>query len=263
MSPEKEVSKRQLRREQMRKRAQNQRLVVIGLIVLGTLLIVVPIAYQMFKPAAEVVAIDPGTHPNPDDNSMGAADAPIVIEEFSDFQCPYCKSFHKGTEPQLRQYYIDTGKVRFVYRSMGNFVSDNIARGYNRPAKTESQNAALAAYCAGDQNKFWDMHAYLFANNMDVEDGGAFTDKRIKSIAETAGLDTEAFNSCYDSGKFEERVQQDAADGVAAGVKGTPAFVIKYTVNGEEKTKFIEGAQPFTNFQQELEAALNEIGAAE
>ncbi|HSK89052.1 MAG TPA: thioredoxin domain-containing protein [Anaerolineales bacterium] len=263
MSPEKEVSKRQLRREQIRKRSQRQRLTVIGLIVLGTFLIVVPIAYQMLKPAAGVVAIDPGTHPNPNDNSMGAADAPIVIEEFSDFQCPYCKSFHTDTEPLLREHYIDTGKVRFVYRSMGNFVSDNIARAYNRPAKTESRDAALAAYCAGDQNKFWDMHAYLFANNMDVEDGGAFTDKRIKSIAEEAGLDTEAFNSCYDSGTFEERVRQDAADGQAAGVQGTPAFVITYTVNGEKKTRFIEGADKFTKFQQELEAALNEIGAAE
>jgi protein-disulfide isomerase len=263
MSPEKEVSKRQLRREQIRKRSQRQRLTVIGLIVLGTFLIVVPIAYQMLKPAAEVVAIDPGTHPNPNDNSMGAADAPIVIEEFSDFQCPYCKSFHEGTEPQLRQYYIDTGKVRFVYRSMGNFVSDNIARAYNRPAKTESQNAALAAYCAGDQDKFRDMHAYLFANNMDVEDGGAFTDKRIQSIAEKAGLNMDQFNSCYDGGKFEDRVKQDGEDGKAAGVEGTPSFVISYMVNGEKRTKFIKGAESFTKFQQELEAALNEIGAVE
>lgn len=263
MSPEKEVSKRQMRREQIRRRAQLQRLTIIGAIVAGTLLIVVPIAYQMLRPPAEIVAIDPGDHPNPNDNSMGAADAPIVIEEFSDFQCPYCKSFHEGTEPQLRQYYIDTGKVRFVYRSMGNFVSDNIARGYNRPAKTESQDAALAVYCAGDQNKFWDMHAYLFANNMDVEDGGAFIDKRIKLIAEKAGLDMEAFNSCYDSGKFEDRVKQDGEDGKAAGVDGTPSFVISYTVNGEKKTKLLEGAQPFSTFQQELEAALNEIGAAE
>jgi protein-disulfide isomerase len=192
MSPEKEVSKRQLRREQIRKRAQNQRLVVIGLIVLGTLLIVVPIAYQMLKPAAEVVAIDPGTHPNANDNSMGATDAPIVIEEFSDFQCPYCKTFHDGTEPQLRQYYIDTGKVRFVYRSMGNFVSDNIARAYNRPAKTESQNAALAVYCAGDQDK---RHICLRIIRM----LRMYTLRCLSNRSPIwAGYD--AFNSCYDSG---------------------------------------------------------------
>ncbi len=253
-------SKRQERREKIKRQEMRNKLLAIGLSVVGVLFIALVIISTR-QPTAEVVAIDPGTHPNANDNSMGATDAPILIEEFSDFQCPYCKSFHEGTEPQLRQYYIDTGKVRFVYRSMGNFVSDNIARSTGRPAKAESQNAALAVYCAGDQNKFWEMHAYLFANNMDVEDGDAFTDKRIKSIAEKAGLDTEAFNGCYDSDKFEERVQQDAADGEAAGVKGTPGFLLSYTVNGEKKTKLLEGAQPFTVFQQELEAALNEIGA--
>lgn len=271
MSPEKEVSKRQMRREKIRQQERLNRLIMIGSIVAGAVLLVLVFAWPYINPSAkptataiaEVVSIDPGTHPNPNDNSMGATDAPIVIEEFSDFQCPYCKSFHEGTEPQLRQYYIDTGKVRFVYRSMGNFVSDNIARAYGRPAKTESQNAALAAYCAGDQNKFWDMHAYLFANNMDVEDGGAFTDKRIKSIAETAGLNVDQFNSCYDGGKFEDRVKQDGEDGKAAGVEGTPSFVISYIVDGEKRTKFIKGAESFTKFQQELEAALNEIGAVE
>src|SRR5215213_1304526 len=128
MSPEKEMSKRQVRREQMKRRDQRQRLITIGLIVLGALLIVVPIVVQMLKPVAAVVAVDAGTHPNANDNSMGSADAPVKIEEFSDFQCPYCERFHKETEPLLKQYYIDTGKVQFVYRSMGNFVSDNIAR---------------------------------------------------------------------------------------------------------------------------------------
>jgi protein-disulfide isomerase len=255
-------SKRQERREKIQRQATRNRLITIGVIALGAIFVVLAIV-SMQRPTAEVVEVVPGTHPNPTDNSMGAADAPIVIEEFSDFQCPYCKTFHEQTEPQLRQYYIDTGKVRFVYRSMGNFVSDNIARAYNRPARTESQNAAMAAYCAGDQNKFWEMHAYLFANNMDVEDENAFTDKRIKLIAEKAALDMEAFNSCYDSNKFKDRLQQDAEDGQAAGVNGTPGFLISYTVDGEKKTKLIEGAQPFTTFQQELEAILNEIGAAE
>jgi len=260
MSPEKEVSKRQIRREQIRRREQRQRLITIGLIVLGALLIVVPIAYQMLKPIAEVVAIDAGTHPNANDNSMGDTNAPILVEEFSDFQCPFCSQFHEQTEPLLRQYYIDTGKVRFVYRSMGNFVSDNIARSRGTPAKTESQDAALAVYCAGEQNKFWEMHAHLFANSLG-EDVGSYTEERLKAIAEKVGLDTAQFNSCYDSGKYRDRVQQDFEDGQAANINGTPGFLITYTVNGETKTRLIEGAQPFTKFQQELEAALTEIGA--
>ena len=255
MSPEKEMSKRQARREQIKKRDQRQRLITIGLIALGAILIVVPIVIQMLKPVAGVVAVDPGTHPNANDNSMGAADAPITIEEFSDFQCPFCERFHKDTEPLLRQYYIDTGKVRFIYRSMGNFVSGNIGG-----VKTESQDAALAAYCAGEQNKFWEMHAALFGNVLG-EDAGSFTDKRITAIAELIdGLDVNQFNSCYDSGKYEDRVQQDLQDGSAAGVTGTPGFIVTYVVNGETKTKKIDGAQPFSVFQTELEAALNEMG---
>ncbi|RPJ29645.1 MAG: hypothetical protein EHM33_00235 [Chloroflexi bacterium] len=253
-------SKRQERREKIMKQERRNRLITIGLIVVGAAFIVFAVVWPQLRPVAEVVAVDPGTHPNANDNSMGDPNAPIVIEEFSDFQCPFCEQFHQNTEPLLRQYYIDTGTVRFVYRSMGNFVSDNIARGTGTPAKTESQDAALAMYCAGDQNKFWEMHAHLFANVLG-EDAGSFTDNRIKLIAEKTGLDMDAFNGCYDSGKYRDRVQQDFEDGQAAGINGTPGFLVKYTVNGEEKTKLIEGAQPFTTFQQELEAALNEIGA--
>jgi protein-disulfide isomerase len=259
MSPEK-VSKRQERRAKMLQQEKRNRLLTIALIVLGAAFMVFAIVWPQLRPVAKVVAVDPGTHPNPDDNAMGDPNAPITIEEFSDFQCPYCARFHEETEPLLRQYYIDTGKVRFVYRSMGNFVSDNIARGTGAPAKTESQDAAMAVYCAGDQNKFWDMHAHLFANALG-EDAGSFTDKRLKAIAREAGLDTNQFNSCYDSRKYQERVQQDSVDGQAANITGTPGFLVTYTVKGETKTKLIEGAQPFSAFQQELETALNEIGS--
>ena len=259
MSLEKK-SKRQERRERMLQQEKRNHLITIGLIVLGAALVVFAVVLPQLRPVAKVVAVDPGTHPNANDNSMGDPNAPIRIEEFSDFQCPFCERFHQETEPLLRQYYIDTGKVQFVYRSMGNFVSDNIARANGTPAKTESQDSALAVYCAGDQNKFWEMHAHLFANNIG-EDAGSFTEKRLKDIAKTAGLDTDEFNSCYDSGKHEDRVQQDFEDGQAANITGTPGFLITYMINGETKTRSIKGAEPFSKFQQELEAALNEIGA--
>jgi protein-disulfide isomerase len=254
MSPDKKI-KRQERREKMRQQETRRRLLTIGLISVGAALLVFAIVWPSLRPVAEVVAVDPGTHTNANDNSLGDPNAPIKIEEFSDFQCPFCERFHEETEPLLRQYYIDTGKVQFVYRSMGNWVSQNVGG-----ARTESQDAALAAYCAGDQNKFWEMHAYLFAN-VRGEDAGSFTDRRIQAIAEKAGLNMDEFNSCYNSGKYEDRVQQDLKDGQAAGINGTPAFLVTYTVNGETKTKLIEGAQPFSTFQQDLEAILNEIGA--
>ena len=259
MSIEKK-SKRQERREKMRQQETRNRVIMIVLITLGAALLVFAFVWPSIRPVAEVVSIDPGTHPNANDNSMGATDAPIVIEEFSDFQCPFCERFHEETEPLLRQYYIDTGKVRFVYRSMGNFVSDNIAKSLGIPAKTESQDAALAVYCAGEQNKFWEMHAHLFANVLG-EDVGSFTDQRVKAIAENVeGLDTNEFNSCYDSGKYEDRVHEDFEDGAAAGIQGTPGFIITYTANGETKTRKVDGAQPFNVFQTELESIINEIG---
>jgi protein-disulfide isomerase len=217
-------------------------------------LLVFAVVWPQIKPVTAVVAVDAGTHTNANDNSMGDPNAPIKIEEFSDFQCPFCERFHQETEPLLRQYYIDTGKVRFIYRSMGNWVSRNIGG-----VRTESQDAAAAAYCAGDQNKFWEMHAHLFANVLG-EDAGSFTDRRLRAIAQKAGMNMGEFNSCYDSGKFADRVQQDMEDGVAAGVNGTPAFVITYTTNGVTKTERIDGAQPFSEFQVKLEAILNEIG---
>jgi len=88
----------------------------------------------------------------------------------------------------------------------------------------------------------------------------SFTDKRLAEIAAKAGLNMDEFNSCYDSGKYVERTQQDQQDGTAAGINGTPGFLVSWTVNGEPKSKLIEGAQPFTTFQTELEAILTEIG---
>jgi len=253
-------SKRQERRTKILQQERPNRLVMIGFVVLGAVLLVFAVVWPQLRPIAEVVAVDPGTHPNAKDNSMGDPNAPIQIVEFADFQCPFCERFHKETEPLLRQYYIDTGKVQYTFRSMGNFVSDNIARGKGTTPTTESQDAALAAYCAGDQNKFWEMHAYLFANALG-EDAGSYTDKRLAAIAKKVGLNMDQFNSCYSSGKFRDRVQQDFQDGQAANVTGTPGFIITYTVNGETKTDRIDGAEPFSTFQQKLEAALNQIGA--
>ena len=260
MSPEKK-SRRQERREKMLRQERRNRLFTIGLITLGAAFLVFAVVWPQLRPVAEVVALDPGTYPNADDNTLGDPNAPITIEEFADFQCPFCERFHNETEPLLKQYYIETGKVHFVFRSMGNFVSDNIARGRGTPATTESRDAAMAAYCAGDQDRFWDMQAHIFANVLG-EDVGSFSDRRLKEIADAAGLDMQQFNSCYDSGKYEDRVRQDFEDGQAAGVNGTPGFLVTYTVNGETRSRLIEGAQPFSTFQQELEAILNEIGAA-
>jgi protein-disulfide isomerase len=198
-------------------------------------------------PVGEVATANSSERPKVNDNAMGDPNAPIRIEEFSDYQCPFCARFYEDTEGQIADTFVADGTVYFVYRSFGGFIG------------AESQAAAEAAYCAGEQNKYWEYHDILFANQTG-ENVGAFTDRRLQAFAETLSLDMDAFNECFNSGKFSDRVTQDGQDGKAAGVTGTPAFVLSYTVNGEQKTRFINGAQPYSQFQTEIEAALVEMG---
>ena len=250
MSEEKR-SKRQERRDKAQQRDKANRLRTMGLIVAGVAILVLLFISQQLKPVAGIVTVEPVARTNVDRNSIGDPKAPIQIVEFSDFQCPYCKRFAASTEPALEDYFVKTGKILFTYRSAGNWVSRNIGG-----VKTESQDAAAAAYCAGDQGKFWEMHDALFANSRDVEDQGSFTDKRLTVIAESVKLDMTAWQSCYDKGIYKDQVQKDFDDAMAAKIQGTPFFVMTYKVNGEVKTETIDGAQPITEFQQKIEAAL-------
>lgn len=247
MGSEKKISKRQAMREKRQRQAQLQRVGMISIIVVVALLVVFILIYPSLRPKSKV-----GERPMVNDNAMGDPNAPIKIEEFSDFQCPYCARFYEETEWQIANSYVADGTVYFVYRSFGNFISRN-------SGGRESQAAAEAAYCAGDQGKFWEYHDILFANQTG-ENAGAYADRRLQAFAEALSLDMDTFNSCFNSGKYADRVNQDGVDGQAAGVTGTPAFLITYTVNGEEKSRFIAGAYPFSEFQTQIEGALAEMG---
>jgi protein-disulfide isomerase len=118
----------------------------------------------------------------------------------------------------------------------------------------------MAAYCAADQNKFWEMHDALFTNVLG-EDAGSFTSRRLQAIAQYIGLDMNAFNSCYSSQKYLDQVNQDYKDALASGIQGTPWFVLTYAVNGQTQTSTIDGNQPFNIFQQNIDKALAAAGA--
>lgn len=248
------TSKRQAVQEERRKKEQQKRLRQILYIVGGALLVVLlAFAINAFVSKdsgkiaqSEIITITPRTRPQVDGHSMGDPNAPVKILEYSDFQCPYCKQFADTTEQALIDNFIATGKVFFTYHSMGNFVSQNIGQG-----GTESRDSAEASYCAGDQEKFWEYRDILFANSLG-EDQGYFARSRLEKMAEAIGLDLSQFNKCLDSKQFRAQVNQDYADGIAAGVTGTPSFII----NG----KLITGAQPIEVFQQEIEAAIQAVG---
>jgi protein-disulfide isomerase len=176
--------------------------------------------------------------------SIGPANAPIVIVEFSDYQCPYCTQWHETTyKPLLAAY---PGKIRLVYRN------------YPLPFHQNAFMAAEAAMCAEDQNAYWQYHDALFANNdqLNNQAGTAVDNSFYVNLASGLGLDTTAFGTCLTTEKYKQAVQSDLnyanslppdSDGSAA-VNGTPTFF----VNGYR----IVGAEPLAEFQQIIDAQL-------
>jgi protein-disulfide isomerase len=168
-----------------------------------------------------------------DDAIKGDKNAPVTIVEFSDYECPFCGRFYQNTLTEIVSEYIDTGKVRLVYRDFPLSFHRN-ARG-----------AAMAAECAKEQGgdkAYYKMHDVMYENNT------ALTVENLKKWAGEQGLDTAKFNSCFDSEKFAGEIDKDFADGQSYGVSGTPAFFI----NGRK----LSGAQPFSVFKSMIEEEL-------
>lgn len=171
---------------------------------------------------------------------LGDKNAKVTMIEFSDFQCPFCKSMFDSSLPQIKKEYIDTGKVKFAYR---HYPISSI--------HPNAQKAAEASECANEQGKFWDYHDQLFINQAEWESLEAeAAQAKFTEFAGTLGLDTANFGQCVSSGKFEEEVTKDLSDGTAAGVNGTPATF----VNGI----LVEGAVPYQEFKAQIEQALGE-----
>jgi protein-disulfide isomerase len=226
-------------REERRRQKRRQQLATILTIGGVVVLVIAVIVYASLKkanaPIGSIISITPNPRPMANGNVMGDPNAPIQIVEYSDFQCPACLAFYQQIEPSLVSEYISTGKVHFTYRSMGDWIGP------------ESVKAAEAAYCASEQNKFWDYHDILFAN-WTGENIGDFTNKRLVAFADNLGLDMSAFRTCFNNQKYSQRVTQDHTDGIQAGVKGTPSLFI----NGKK----YEGDFSFSAFKQYIDAAL-------
>jgi protein-disulfide isomerase len=216
MSREK-VSKRQERREKMQRQQQRQRLITIGLITLGAALVVLAVVWPQLRPVGEIVTVTPAALPNADGLSLGDPNAPVTIDVFEDFQCPACKNFTENTEPLVIQNLVATGQARYVFHNYP-FLDD-------QAAGKESDQAANAAMCASEQDKFWEMHSILYAN-WNGENQGAFNDRRLQAMAESLGLDMDAFNSCFNANTYEAEIQADLDLGEQWGVSGTPTIFV-------------------------------------
>ncbi len=175
--------------------------------------------------------------------SIGPADAPITIVEFSDYQCPYCTAWHESTYQPLLDAY--PGKIHFVYRNYPLSFHQNAFMG------------AEAALCAGDQNAYWKMHDKLFSekDQMNNQAGTTLDVDTFVKFATDIGLDGTAFKTCLTTEKYKAQVQADLdyanslpTENGEAAVSGTPTFFI----NG---TRLV-GAYPLAAFKQIIDADL-------
>ncbi len=182
-----------------------------------------------------------------DDPILGDKNAPVEIIEFSDYQCPFCRKFWTETLPSIKSEYIDTGKVKFVYR---DFPLTSI-----HPAAEPAAEAANCVREQGGDEAYYKMHDKIFQEG-NILDGGDSITGPVRGTAQFGATELKKWakdigyniDSCLESGKYESEVQKDLADGTAAGGQGTPYFVI----NG----KPLSGAQPFSAFKQVIEAEL-------
>lgn len=179
-----------------------------------------------------------------DDPVLGSEDAPIVIIEFSDFQCPFCAKFHAETLPLIKENYIDTGKVKLVYR---DFPIQNI--------HPNAMAAAVAAECADEQGMFWEYHDTLFESMSQWKDLSVDAAiSQFKAYASDMGTDRTLFDDCIDTGEYINEVAGDYTDGVAYGITGTPAFFLG---NDQIGYHHMSGAKPYNEFQFVIEQLLS------
>lgn len=169
----------------------------------------------------------------------GSANAPVTLIEYSDFTCGFCMKFFYETWPRLRAKYVDTGKLRFLYRD------------YPRADRGPGLEAAIAARCAGEQGQYWAMHDRLFSVR------GKLSEPTFLQEAQTIGLAQPAFTQCLRDGRHTQAIFQDRQEGIGVGFHGTPGFVLLRTEAGSsEEALVIPGAFPYEVFEEQIDRLL-------
>jgi protein-disulfide isomerase len=174
--------------------------------------------------------------------SLGSASARVAIIEFTDFQCPFCGRFTEDAYPKIIADYVNTGKIRFLYRDLPLTSIHPWA-----------QSAAVAAHCAGEQGKFWEMHNSLFTNQRSLKPPD------IADRATKLGLDMTRFNECINSTRYNNAIEASTKSAQQMNISGTPTFLLgTFKDNGTimKIEKSIIGAYPYEKFQADLDALL-------
>jgi len=170
---------------------------------------------------------------------LGDLNAPLTMIEFGDYQCTFCKKFFHETEESIITNYVETGKVKILFK---DFIVVN----------EDSVNAASAAHCANDQEMFWQYHSILY-NNWDGEGTGWASSEQLHQFASTLGLDMDKFSECMSKSKWKELVDSSKVDGRTLGVSATPTFFI---IDQNNKVLKIIGSQHYDVFQEVFDSLL-------
>ncbi|MGI0072342.1 MAG: DsbA family protein [Nitrosotalea sp.] len=170
---------------------------------------------------------------------LGSKDAPITMIEFGDYQCFYCHKFFNNTESGIIKNYIDTGKVKMIFKDFTIIGQDSIT-------------AANAAHCAQEQGKFWEYHDALY-NSWSGENTGWASSTNLVQYAKQVGLNPDQFNQCMTQAKYMQVVQGSVSDANTLGLTGTPDFFIIAPDNSITK---VVGAEPYEVFDQIFKSKL-------
>jgi protein-disulfide isomerase len=188
--------------------------------------------------SSNTAGLTPPSDPTPialvDGRAIGAADAPVTLDVWADFQCPGCGIFTRATEARIVRDYVASGKLRLVFHDCA-FLGQ------------ESIDAAVAARAADAQGSFWPYHDWLFANQGGENDGGFRRDVLV-AIAKQVGLDISAFEAALDDSGLAAAVQAETASGAKVPVNATPTLVIGDQV--------IEGVPPWDSLSATIEAQI-------
>jgi protein-disulfide isomerase len=179
-------------------------------------------------------------------HSLGSPDARVTVTQFAEYQCTVCQRFFLENEEELTEAYIETGKIRFVFKQFVMYGE-------------ESMNAALAAEAAADQGKFWEYHSLLMQQEASPKEED-LTVETLQNLAGELGLDMEKFNAALLSDKHRDKIERDFAQGRAMGVRGTPTFFV-HGGAGEGVTRKGEGNISFDKFKELIDVLLEESQA--
>jgi len=226
------------RRAEQQARRQRQRRLYMGVGGAGLVLVVALVLWvrQINAPKLDEVLLPASLElpPNADGKAWGPVDAPVLIQVFSDFQCPFCKRSMEEGERPLMETYAATGQVRLEFHHYA-FIG------------AESVRAAEAAECANEQGMFWPYHDTLFLNQSG-ENQGTFSTLALHNFAVSLKLDVKAFDSCVSDNRHETTINGDKQLGEQLGVGTTPSMVINGTL--------YTGARPFSDLQSIIQSEL-------